>query len=395
VRRDLARSGGAVQGMSAWLIGIAAFICASSAVYLWIGAFLVARWLAEPIPTFIGPLPPVTLLRPLKSGVPDLAGKLAALASSLHPGDRLVLGAAEASPELAECERLQRAHAECDIVVVPCREGAAVNPKISKLVQMEGECGHELLILSDSEAMIDPVWLDRLRAEWAASGCDAITTGYRFAGVRTWPQRLDVVPVLLSLWPGLALVRRWGRVDFTLGACTGLRRSQLSEIGGWRAFGGYLAEDRELGSALAARGRSIRLAVAVTTLDSDPLSWREWWRHQRRVALTYRVGAPWGFAGTIFTHGPTASLFLAGAGFASGARWWCLAGSVATLGARWIAGHALARMLNAPARWLGITQLLAGWMETWSWLLSWTTRRVWWSGRWWRLGPGGKLSARS
>ncbi len=378
--------------MSAWWLAIPVAVCASSAAYGWLGAVLVARWRREK-PSPSGTLPPVTLLRPLKAGVPDLRGKLEALARAMRPGDQLVLGVAAGSEEQRECEALQREFLDREIIPVLCREGAAVNPKISKLVQMQGECRHGRLILSDSEALIDGTWLDAFRHEWEDHGCDALTTGYRFAGAQSWPQRLDATPTLTSLWPGLALVRRWGRVDFTLGACTGLRQRDLTEIGGWRALGDFLAEDRELGAALAARGRTIRLATVVTTLDTDPLTWREWWRHQCRVAATYRACAPAGFAGMLLTHGATAAVALAVAPVEPSLRLWCVGGAVFFFLSRWLAVRRLGATLDFTIPTLAASMLAAGLVETITWLLSWLPVRIWWSARWWRLAGGGKLTA--
>ncbi len=376
--------------MSVWWLVIPLVVCASSAAYQWMGLALVARWMREPAAASPA-LAPVTLLRPLKAGVPDLRGKLEALARAMRPGDQLVLGAAVNSEEAQEGERLQRAFRDREIILVACRDGVAKNPKVSKLVQMEPECRHGRLILSDSEALIDVAWLDAFRHEWQDHETDVLTTGYRFTGAKTWPQRLDVVPALVSLWPGLALVRRWGRVDFTLGACTGLRQRDLTEIGGWRALGDFLAEDRELGAALAARGCRIRLAAVVTTLDADPLSWRDWWRHQRRMAVTYRAGAPFGFAGMIFTHGSTAALALALMPVEPALRPWSVGGAVFLFLLRWLAARRLARTLAFPIPALGLSLFIAGLVETIAWALSWFPGRIGWSGRWWGVTHGGKL----
>lgn len=374
---------------AAWVL-IPAAMGAGSAAYQWLGAWLAAGWLRESTsPADYGVLPPVTLLRPIKAGVPHLRGKLERLARAMRPGDQLVLGAASGSPEIAECEGVGAAFADREIVVVRCDEGAALNPKISKLVQMEAACRHERLILSDSEAIIDSGWLDALRHEWESSGAGALTTGYRIIGARSWPQRFDAAAALLSFWPGLAIVRRWGRVNFTLGACTCLRRADLASAGGWRAFGDFLAEDRELGAALAARGCAIRLASAVTTLEIDPLSWRDWWRHQRRVAVTYRVGAPAGFAGMLLTHGAAAALALAAAPVEI---WtWCAVWAAVTLLVRWLAAQWLAQTLRFPAPALAISLLAAGGMETITWALSWLSTKVWWSGSWRRVGADGRF----
>ncbi len=378
----------------AWLGGIAAGICAGGVIYQWLGALLGTRWLAERPAASSEPLPPVTLLRPLKAGVPGLAEKLDQLAQAMGPGDQLVLGAAVDSMELAQCAAVQAAYSERDIVVVPCREGAARNPKISKLGQMDAACRHERLILSDSEAVIDAVWLAALRREWQGHEGAVLTTPYRFIGMKTWPQRLDAAAVLLGLWPGLAIVRRWGRVDFTLGACTALRRRDLAAVGGWAAFGDFLAEDRQLGKALAARGQTIRLAATVTTLECDALSWRDWWRHQCRVATTYRVASPAGFAGTILTHSSAAALLLALMPGSGTARVWFMGWAGLSVALRWLAAKRLEKMARFGVPGLLGCVVVAGWMETVGWVLSWVVKGVWWSGRRWQLSPDGKLGMR-
>ena len=181
--------------------------------------------------------------------------KLAELARAMRTGDRLVLGVNEGSPDAAIAESVRAEFPQRDIVVVPCRADAALNPKISKLLQMESAVNCEHLILSDSEARIDQAWLDAFRREWTAIGADVMTCGYRFAGAGSWTQMLDAAPTLFSLWPGLLFVRRFGRINFTLGACTGLRRSDLASVGGWSAFSNELAEDNRLGAALAMAGK--------------------------------------------------------------------------------------------------------------------------------------------
>ena len=338
-------------------------------------------------------LPPVTLLRPLKSGVPALREKLETLAAAMRPGDQLVLGVDEGAEEMGVCAELRAAFSGREICVVSCRAGEALNPKISKLVQMSPHARCDHWVLSDSEAMIDGVWLDAFRREWLASGADALTAGYRFVNLATWPQRLDAAAALLALWPGLAMVRRFGRVNFTLGACTGFRRADVEMAGGWAAFGDFLAEDNRLGAVLAKAGRTIRLSVQVATLDSDPLTWRDYWRHQRRVAVTYHVCSPAGFVGMIFTSGLVASVLLIA--LAPGGReragWYALVAAAIQF-VRWIWICDLGKTLRFPIPWLFPVMLAASAVEIACWCAAWCDRRVWWAGRCWRVNRAGRIT---
>lgn len=362
----------------------------ASLVY-WGAAALAARaWLTRRSDVAVrGELEPLTFLRPIKPGVPDLEGKLRALVESARAGDQVLLGVTAGSAEERFCSEWVARLGDARVELVPCPAADArfLNPKIAKLTAMSPRVRSERVILSDAELLTEPGRLDRLRAEWQATGAEAITCAYRFAGLQTLPQQLDAMATLLTLLPGLAVTRRWGRLDFTLGACTGFAMSAVRESGGWERYGEYLAEDFWLGRALATKGRRVVLSEEFVTLDSDPLTWREYWRHQRRVALTYRVSQPAGFAGMIFTHGVTAALL-----------WLAVQPSMAAalgLATAWGARATLAQML---ARRSGFLVPYAAWwipaasvVETIGWVGSWLERRVWWSGQWRRVGAGGRL----
>ena len=373
---------GSILG-TALLLGVLA-----SYFYPWIAGLLLSSWRREKPAreSASGELPPVTLLRPVKAGVPALREKLEALAGAMRPGDQLVLGADEGSEEMSACNGLRLAHPGREISAVSCRPGAALNPKISKLVQMAPHARHDRWILSDSETLIYAAWLDSFRREWLAGGADALTAGYRFLNLGTWPQRLDAAATLLTLWPGLAVRRCFGRLDFTLGACTGLRRQDVEAVGGWAAFGDFLAEDNRLGSALAKAGRTIRLSTEVATLDSDPLTWRDYWRHQRRVAVTYRVCNPAGFAAMICTNGFVASVLPT----VYAASWVVCAAMSQVI--RWWMFRDLAKQLRFPIAWLFPVMLVASGVEIACWCAAWFDRRVWWAGRRWRVSRAGRLT---
>ena len=376
-----------------WPAVIAGALASGSAIYAWLAARQVQAWLTETAPSESSPgdLPPVTLLRPLKAGVPALRAKLDALIAAMHPGDQLILGADDGSVEMGVCVALRDSFPKREIVVVACRSGAALNPKISKLVQMTPHARHGHWLLSDSESLLDAAWHEAFRREWLASGTDVLTAGYRFVNLATWPQRLDAAAALGGLWPGLAMVRRFGRVDFTLGACTALRRADVAAVGGWTAFGDFLAEDHRLGAALTKAGRTIRLSAQVATLDADPLTWRDYWRHQRRVAVTYRVCHPAGFAGMVFTNGLVASaalLVFAGDGNTLPALSFVLLIQLA----RWLFLRSLGKRARFPIPWLFPVMLAAGAVELACWCAAWCDRRVWWAGHHWRVSRGGRLA---
>ena len=370
--------------------------CAALALpYCVLGSAYLDWWLAERSQPPVAPVPPITFLRPLKRGVPGLRLKLESLVQAAGARDQIVIGVDEGSEEAVLAEEVRAHFPDREIVVVPCAPGAALNPKISKLAQMEVHARHGHWLLSDSEAMLDAEFLAAFREEWAASGADVLTAGYRFRNLHTWPQRLDAAAVLLTLWPGLALVRRQGKVCFTLGACTAMRRGDVAAVGGWQAFASDLAEDNRLGAAFAAAGKAVRLSAHVATLDSDPLSWRDYWRHQRRVAVTYRASNPAGFGGMIFTQIWPWCALLAVVSPAEGFGYWNACGFLTLmLVIRTVAAHETARVLDFRVPWLPLLVPVATLVESLCWFASWGSRSVWWGGRRWRVSFRGRLRPR-
>ena len=337
------------------------------------------------------PMPPITFLRPLKRDTPRLEATLEKLVNAMRPGDQLLLGLEADSEAEVICEDLQRRFPERDIQLVHCDRSAGLNPKICKLLQMTPHARHEHWILSDSEALLDRTFLEAFRSEWATSGADALTAGYRFVDLDTLPQQLDAASALLTLWPGLAVLRRFSKLRLTLGACTAFRCRDLDTIGGFAALNRDLAEDNRLGWALAQAGRRVQLSTHVVTLMSDAMNWREYWRHQRRVAVTYRVSNPAGFAGSILTHG--LSLVTASAPFLGTTHpWaaWSLVGGAWFV--RWLTVRETARILGFPIPNLAAVVFVGSLVETLCWALAWFSRRVWWAGEWWRVSLSGKLS---
>ena len=361
---------------------------AVSVVYFFMSAWLLRRWLALGRAAESGDaaLPPVAFFRPLKVGVPDLRAKLESLAIAMRTDDQLIIGVETGSAEETVAAQVARAFPEKEIAVIRCELGRTRNPKVSKLVQMAEHARHEHWILSDSEAVLDTEFLRSFRHEWRQ--CDVLTAGYRFEGAHTWPQQLDATAVLLTLWPGLAVLTTRGPLRLTLGACAGLRRADLTAVGGWAAFGDALAEDHQLGGALADSGRKILFSREVVTLASDPLTWRDYWRHQRRVAITYRVSNPLGFAGAWVTQGVTAAFILA---CFHPEQVWSWALFLSGWAARVLSVQMISRRLKFPHPNPWFTVLLASFVETTCWGLSWASQSVWWGGTRWRIGRGGRL----
>jgi len=368
---------------------ILAAVCAFGAGYTLASTFLVRRWLGSgrDIPQATT-REPTTFFRPIKSGVADNETRLRQLLASCGRDDQILLGTGNVG-DTGLCRRIAAEWPELDVTTIECRPGLHANPKINKLAQMEPIARHARWICSDSELAPSPGFFDRFRAEWEVSGADGISAPYRFAGGH-WIDRADAISCALTLWPGAAVLRAFGKIDFLTGACFGVRADALRRCGGFATFGDYLAEDNRIGKTLVAYGGKIALAATPVCLGSDGLDLRGWLLHQHRVARTYFVCNPAGYIGLPLTFGlPTA---LAGVVLGNSPAAW-LAGATGLWLLRTCSTASIECGMGATLSqaWNPLGVLAASLVEASAWVAGLLPLPVWWGGRWRRVGRAGRL----
>lgn len=351
-------------------------------VYHLVAAWLLRRWLGqaegtEGTPRTEGtatcPLEPVTFFRPIKSGECGIEGGLRLFLEAIKPGDRVLFGAS-GERERALCAGLAAEFPGLDIQCPPLADVPALNPKVAKLIQMERFAEPGRWVVLDSDARADRKFLSAFRAEWEASGAAAFSAPYVFDGAGGFFSRLDAVSTELSLWPGVALLRATGRLDFLAGACMAVRGPDLLALGGWKILADVLADDHELGAAIARAGGAVGISRAAVTLAAPYDIARDWALHQHRTFATFRVCNPAGSLGMPLAFGLAASFLLLLAHPRSPSRWLLHAGVLA-------ARVSAARSLPGAKKDLCATWM-SGLLEPIFWGLGWLPLPVRWAGRW-------------
>ncbi len=351
------------------ILGAAVF----SAGFSVLTAVLLRRWLAPDLPIPGQPLEPVTFFRPIKSREPGLRTKLLTFLSSLEPGDQVLFGTTD-EPELTLCKELAERFAPLEVLCIPTAKGFCKNPKINKLVQMESLARYPRWIILDSDTLADRVFLQAFRSEWQTCQADALSAPYALARGANAPARLDAAASALALWPGVALLRAFSRVDFLTGACMAVKANFVQRMGGFRILGDELAEDHALGHCIANLGGSVAIARAILPLDATRMTWREFALHQHRTFATFRRCNPGGSLGLPLTHGCGLSFFWLLQRPLSPVRWLT---HLALFGSRLFTARALPGPRPAPHEvWL------SGLLDPVFWILSRLPLPVSWAGKW-------------
>jgi ceramide glucosyltransferase len=297
---------------------------AAGSAYAMIAIFAVWRFAAAargPIDPPSAP-PAVTMLKPLHGAEPLLLENLRSFCTQAYPKMQIVFGvrdhddtAIEVVEQLkGEVARLRATSAELTLLVDARTHGA--NGKVSNLINMMTAAKHDVLVMSDSDMVARPDYLDRIVTELGETGGGAVTCLYLARSVDNPWAELGAQYINYEFLPSVLVGRMLGADTGCYGATIALDRDTLAKIGGLERFKDLLADDYAVGAAVRSLGRPVRISKQVITTTVRETDLKSLISQELRFARTIRSIAPWGYAGSAVTHPvPLALLAIAAAGF--------------------------------------------------------------------------------
>ena len=268
-----------------------------------------------------GPMPGVSILKPVRGLDPRFYQAIRSHAEQDYPEFEILFGVADLSdPAVREIERLQADFPSVSIHLIHCT-GTAPNGKVAVLADLERHAQFPLRLVNDSDIVVGPHYLRQVLAPLNDPCTGLVTCLYR-ASAAHWPGRWEALGIATDFAPSVLVAPLFGVNEFGLGSTLAFRRQQLEQMGGFAAIADYIADDYQLGKRISGLGLKVELSKVVveTSLSAD--SWGEVWRHQLRWARTIRVSRGGGYVGLPITN---ASLW-AGVALVSG--WWWTAAAL-------------------------------------------------------------------
>ncbi|MBS0469822.1 MAG: bacteriohopanetetrol glucosamine biosynthesis glycosyltransferase HpnI [Proteobacteria bacterium] len=280
---------------------VAALSLAGS-LYTLLAAGVAGRFAAATEPSAPA-LPPVTLLKPLHFDAPGLEDDLETFLNQDYPAPvQIVFGVqSESDPAIAVVRHLIARHPGIDIRLVIDTRRYGSNAKICNLINMAEQAQHDVLILSDSDISVAPDYLRRVVAALEQPGVGAVTCPYTGKpGSSAW-STLAAMGTSYDFLPNVVFGSWWGIADACLGSTIALRRTTLSQIGGFEAFSDYLADDYEIGRAIRQRGLKVQVLPFAVAHRAQEDSFTALFAHELRWSRTVRVVRPASHLGTLVT----------------------------------------------------------------------------------------------
>jgi ceramide glucosyltransferase len=260
-------------------------LCLYSAV-----RFLRERALAGRSAHSTQPLPPVSILKPLKGTDPEMYESLRSHCLQDYPEYEIIFGVSDPHDRAVELvTRLRAEFPQRAIQLFICGRDLGANAKVSNLAQMLAPARYEHLIVGDSDIRVEPDYLRRVMAPLSEPHVGLVTCLYRGIPARTLGSQLESLGISTDFAPGVLAARQLeGGIRFGLGSTLAFRRSDLDAIGGFEALVDYLADDYEIGKRLADRGVKVELSEVVVETFLPAYTLSQFVDHQLRWGRTVR-----------------------------------------------------------------------------------------------------------
>jgi len=256
-------------------------------------------------------LPPFSLLKPLNGADPDLESHLESFFCQNYPCFELLFAVRhESDPAVAIARRLMARYPQIPARLILTGEPPYANAKVYSMEKMAEAARHALLVITDSDASVSPVYLRRLAMAFAPADVGAVTNLYRgVAGADFW-SKLEALGMSTEFMAGVIVAERLEGMKFTLGPSMAVSAVALRAIGGFTAMADYLADDFVLGHRAAQSGYRVALSTDVINHHASATGFTGSFKHRLRWNRSSRFSRPSGYIGQGFTYGLSWAMLL-------------------------------------------------------------------------------------
>ena len=302
---------GSVVDALQWMCLIPAF---GGSVYALLCLFAVLRFRAQPARPLLCRFslwPSVTILKPVCGLEKNLKGNLRSICLQEYPDFQVVFTTQSADdPAIPLLHQIQREFGPDRVSVVIKHIQVGLNGKVNNLLGGLTEARHEILVISDSDMLLEPDYLTRIVEPLADPEVGCVCALFKATHADRWYEKMELLTMNADFMPSVVFAHVTGSSKFCLGPSIALRRSTLKDIGGLESLADYLVEDYEIGRRIWASGKKMAVLPGFLKQVVDLKSVGHWWDHQVYWDQNTRAARPAGFFATVLTRSvPFALLF--------------------------------------------------------------------------------------
>jgi ceramide glucosyltransferase len=365
------------------VVWIAVALVAGSTVFC--AMVIAAAWLYGQTAPMMPAQEPISILKPLSGLDEGLDSNLRTFFEQHYGGPFEILFAVRHAedPAAAVVEKLRHEYPQVPTQLIVTGDAPYANRKVWALECMTREARYDLLAMSDSDIRVDSAFLGTVAGEFQNPALHVTTCPYRAVGGQSVWSRLEATGLNTEFIGGILVARMLEGMRFAVGPTIVARKSAIEQLGGWRRFNEYLAEDFVLGQRAAEAGLGVGLSRYVIEHHIGTQNFGANMRHRLRWVRSTRRSRPAGYVGELFTKTTALALLL----WMLAPMWWPLV--ILALAARGGAALAAAGTVQARLNWW---QLLVQDVLSFAfWFLGFFGNTIAWRGQTYYLHPDGKF----
>lgn len=294
-----------------------------------------------------GPLPTVSILKPLSGLEPGLQENLQSFCDQSYPAYEVLFGARDWDDPALDLARRLTAENRTEpsgggspqggVRVFTDVPALGSNRKVNTLAHLQSFARNEVIIASDSDVRVDPSYLRAIVTPLLDPAVGVVTCLFRAAPTDSIWSRLGALASDEWFTPSVLVGRALGGNAYCHGTSMALRRDVLDAIGGFAGLASVLADDHELGARVRRLGLRCVIARYEIEVTVNEPSFDALTQHELRWLRTIRTVEPPGYASMVLTFAIPLSLLVVP--FAGYHRWALLLPALALflrLGLHWV-----------------------------------------------------------
>jgi ceramide glucosyltransferase len=267
-------------------------------------------------------LPKITILKPLHGAEPRLEENLESFFRQQYANFEIIFGCRSADdPAVEVVRRLRERYPQVSATMVFSGEPQWPSAKVWSLEKMMAHATGEVLVISDSDILVEEDFLRRVVSPFADSKVGLVTCLYRGIPAPGVWSTLEALGMSVEMPSGVLTAEMLEGMRFALGAVMAVRREALEKIGGISCASEYYSDDFVLGARVAGEGYQVVLSTVRVGHVLAETSLRRSLGGQLRWMQSTRYSRPWGHLGTGMTFGTPYGLLALAMGFGMGWPW--------------------------------------------------------------------------
>lgn len=238
------------------------------------------------------PLPPVSILKPLKGLDDNLFDNLESICIQNYPEYEIIFSLQDHNdPAFKVARKIKDKYPDKDITIIVEKCNAGLNPKVNNLIPAYRVAKYEHILISDSNVMVDKDYLKNIIKHMKDPEVGLVSNIIKGIGGRTFGSIFENLHLNSFIMGSVCFLDKFFNMPCVVGKSMLLRKKDLEAIGGFKAVKDVLAEDYIIGKKMHKRGKKVILSKHIIKNINEYWGIRRFLnRHTRWGKLRWKIG---------------------------------------------------------------------------------------------------------